>query len=120
MCGTEKYPSPTFHHAGTLHVRSTLGPAQLRFCGWAVRAHARLAGVRAMVGRDPPFEGGRGHGLIGPKHPSADICFPSIGEGRVRFVRAHLCVRVLHTHTYSRGGKKGAYRDGSHEFWGST
>ena len=40
--------------------------------------------------------------------PSANVGFPYylfIGEGRVRFVRYHWCVRVLRMHTY-RGGKK--------------
>ena len=60
----------------------------------------------SFVAATYPSCGGRGHGPIGPKRPSADIGFPSIGEGRVRLVRAHLCVRVfLRTHTH-RGGKK--------------
>ena len=93
--------------AGTSYDRSALGPAQPRLgCPRPRPFGARgLTGVRAMVDRDPPLEGGRSHGPIGPERPSADIGFPSIGEGRVRLIRYHLCVRVLRTHTY-RGRKK--------------
>ena len=43
---------------------------------WAVRAHARLTGVRALVDRDPPLGRGR-RGLGGRDHPLPSLRWPS-------------------------------------------
>ena len=64
-----------------------------------------------------PEAGSQCDGTAVVRGPSANVGFPSIGEGRVCLVRYHSCVRVLRTHTY-RGGKKG-FRDESQGFWGS-
>ena len=86
-------------HAGTPYGRS----AWVRTIRRAPRAaHARVAGTGhalLLLGRDPSLEGGRGHGPIGPERPSANVGFPSIGEGRCAFSTLSL-VRAWLAHAH--------------------